>query len=169
MAAKKSVKKAAAPKSAAGYTNAQLVAFCGINCKDCKARSQRRLQLAQTFKESLQELPLDLFSQILPPFKNVKQVMEFLDSFPQMGAQTCCTDAGTPCGNPMCEIRTCVKGKGFRTCAECADYKTCSKLEFLKPHHSTLLADLDTIKEQGFDTYVREVIAKSKLEPITIK
>ncbi len=112
------MKKAAAPKAVAGYTNAQLVAFCGINCKDCKARSQRRLQLGQRFKESLQELPLELFSHILPPYKNIKQVIEFLDSFPQMGAQTCCKDAGSPCGNPMCEIRTCVNGKGFRTCAD---------------------------------------------------
>ncbi len=163
------MKKVAASKAAAGFTDAQLVAFCGINCKDCKARSERRLQLSQKFKESLQELPLDLFSQILPPFKNVKQVVEFLEFFPHMGSQSCCTDAASPCGNPMCEIRTCVKGKGFRTCAECSDYSKCSKLDFLKPHHPTLIADLDSIKEKGFDHYVNEVISKSKLEPITIK
>ncbi len=168
MPAKKIAKKAAAPKAATGYTGAQLVAFCGINCKDCKAKSQRRLQLAQRFKESLQELPLDLFSQIMPPFKNIKQVMEFLDFFPQMGAQTCCTDAGSPCGNPMCEIRTCVKKKGIRTCAECGDYSTCSKLDFLKPHHPTLIADLDSLKEKGFDHYVSEVISKFKLDPMVI-
>ena len=39
------------------FSDEELVAFCGINCKDCKARSERRLQLAKLFKESLQELP----------------------------------------------------------------------------------------------------------------
>jgi len=169
MAVKKSVKKGGALKAAPGYSNAQLVAFCGINCKNCKAKSQQRLQLSNRLKENLQELPLDLFSQILPPFKNIKQVMEFLEFLPHMGEQTCCTAEASPCGNPACEIRTCVKSKGFRTCAECVDYPTCSKLDFLKPHHPTLLADLNSIKEKGFEQYVSEVISKFKLEPITIK
>ncbi len=169
MPAKKSMKKVGAPKPAPGYTNAQLVAFCGINCKNCIAKSQQRVQLATRLKENLQELPLDLFSQIMPPFKNVKQVMEFLEFMPQMGGQTCCTDAASPCGNPTCEIRTCVKSKGLRTCAECSDYKTCAKLDFLKPFHPTLIADLDSLKKKGFDQYVSDIISKYKLDPITIK
>jgi len=155
-----------------GYFDAELVAYCGINCKNCRAKGQQRLQLAIKLKESLQELPLDLFSQILPPFKNIKQVMEFLESFPQiegLGGQTCCTAKSSPCGNPSCGIRTCVKAKGIRTCAECGDYQTCSKLDFLKPFHTTLIKDLDSIKERGFDQYVNDVIAKSKLEQITIR
>jgi len=149
------------------FSDSELVAYCGINCKDCKARSQRRVQLAKQFKASLQELPLDAFKQILPPFKNIDQVMEFLDFLPMMmGSQTCCTSTGQPCGDPGCGIRTCVKAKGYRTCAQCSDYKTCAKLDFLKPHHTTLISDLDYIKEQGFDQYVAEVIAKYKLEPL---
>ena len=150
------------------FSDEELVAFCGINCKDCKARSERRLQLAKLFNESLQELPLDLFKQILPPFKNVDQVMEFLEFLPQLGMQTCCTSIKEPCGNPACEIRVCVKNKGYRTCAECTEYRTCSKLDFLKPHHPTLLTDLDYIKNNGFNKYVEEVIAKYKLKPIII-
>ncbi len=150
------------------FSDEELVAFCGINCKDCKARSERRLQLAKLFKESLQELPLDLFKQILPPFKNVDQVVEFLEFFPQLGTQTCCTSIKEPCGNPACEIRVCVKNKGYRTCAECAEYRACSKLDFLKPHHATLLSDLDFIKNNGFNQYVDEVIAKYKLKPVII-
>ena len=151
------------------FSDEELVAYCGINCKDCRARSERRLQLAKLFKASLQELPLDLFKEILPPFKNVDQVMRFLEFLPQLsGTQTCCTSTKETCGNPTCEIRTCVRNKGYRTCAECTEYRTCSKLDFLKPHHATLLSDLDFIKKSGFDQYVAEIIAKYKLKPIII-
>ena len=160
--------KASTKQKAHAFSDEALVAFCGINCKDCKARSARRLQLANLFKESLQELPLDLFKQILPPFKNVDQVMEFIDFLPQLGAQTCCTSIKEPCGNPTCEIRVCVKTKGYRTCAECTEYRACSKLDFLKPHHATLLSDIDYIKNNGFNQYVDEVIAKYKLKPVII-
>lgn len=152
------------------YSDEELVAYCGINCKDCRAHSERRLLLIKYFKESLQELPLELFSKIIPQFKNIKQIMEFLDFLPQLGGtQTCCTFKETPCGKPDCEIRTCVKVKGIRTCAECGDYATCSKLDFLKPGHPTLISDLDFIKEKGFDTYVKEVVSKFKMEPLVIE
>jgi hypothetical protein len=152
------------------FTDEELVAFCGINCKECRARSERRLQLAKLFKASLQELPLDLFKEILPPFRNIDQVMTFLEFLPQLsGTQTCCTSTKEPCGNPTCEIRTCVRNKGYRTCAECAEYRTCSKLDFLKPHHVTLLSDLDFIKKNGFDQYVNEVVAKSKAKPVIFR
>ena len=152
------------------FSDEELVAYCGINCKDCTTRSQRRLRLAKMFKQSLQELPLDVFKEILPPFKNVDLVLEFLDFLPQLsGTQTCCTSPNQPCGNPTCEIRTCTRMKGFRTCAECSDYKTCAKLDFLKPHHATLLFDLGFIKEKGFDQYVEEKIAKYKMKPIIVE
>jgi len=163
-------KKEPSKQNVSEFSDKDLVAYCGINCKDCKARSKRRVELAKLFKESLQELPLELFSEILPPFKNVNQVMDFLEFLPQLGqVQTCCISEKMPCGKPDCEIRICVKNKGFRTCAECADYRTCTKLDFLKPHHETLLSDLDLIKEKGLDHYVNEIIAKYKLEPITIE
>ncbi len=168
MAAKKADETSEGQK-ASPFSNEELVAFCGINCKDCRTRSERRLQLAKMFKASLQELPLDLFKEILPPFKNIDQVMEFLEFFPQLsGTQTCCTSAKEPCGNPTCEIRTCVRNKGYRTCAECAEYRTCSKLDFLKPHHATLLSDLDFIEKNGFDQYVNEVVARYKAQPVII-
>ena len=151
------------------FSDEEMVSFCGINCKGCRARSERLLQIAKLFKESLQELPLDFFKQILPPFKNIDQVMDFLNFLPQLyGTQTCCTSTKEPCGNPTCEIRICAKKGGYRTCAECAVYRTCSKLDFLKPGHATLLSDLDFIKEKSFGKYVEEIVAKYELKPITV-
>jgi hypothetical protein len=165
----KNLVKVPAKQKVFAFSDEALVAYCGIDCKDCRARSERRLRLAKLFNESLHELPLDLFKQILPPFKNVDQVVGFLEFLPQLGGtQTCCTSAKEPCGSPACEIRACVKGKGYRTCAECADYRTCSKLDFLKPHHATLMSDLDFIKKNGFDRYAGEVVGKYKLKPVTI-
>jgi hypothetical protein len=168
VAAKKADETSAGQKASL-FSDEELVAFCGINCKDCRARSERRLRLAKLFKASLQELPLDLFKEILPPFKNIDQVMGLLEFLPQLsGTQTCCTSTKEPCGNPTCEIRTCVRKKGYRTCAECTEYRTCSKLDFLKANHATLLSDLDFIKKNGFDQYVNEVVAKYKAKPLII-
>ncbi len=167
MTAKKAGKSSASQNIS--FSDEELVAFCGINCKDCRARSERRTKLAELFKASLQELPLELFRQVLPPFKNIDQVMEFLHFFPQLsGTQTCCTSAIEPCGNPSCEIRTCVRNKSYRTCAECEEFSTCTKLDFLKPHHASLLSDLDLIKKNGFDMYVNEVVANYKAKPVVI-
>ena len=152
------------------YSDEMLVAFCGINCRGCKERSKQRMNLGKSFKASLQELPLDLFKEVLPQFKSIDQVMTFIDFLPQLTVmQTCCTYTAEPCGDPNCEIRICVKNKGYRTCAECTDYKICSKLDFLKPHHETLISDLNLIKEHGFEQYVDEVIAKFRLDPVVIE
>jgi len=151
------------------FSDEELVAYCGINCRNCRERSRRRVELARLFKESLQELPLEYFSENLPPFKNIKQIMDFLEFLPQLGQmQTCCTSEKSPCGLPTCEIRNCVKEKAFRTCAECADYVTCSKLDFLGPYRETLISDLDLIREKGLEHYAAEKVAKFKLEPIII-
>jgi hypothetical protein len=153
------------PKS---HSDKELVAYCGINCKECKARAKRRGDLAALLKDTLQELPLELFREVFPPFKPIREVMAFLEFLPQMSAmQTCCTSKENPCGDPDCEIRICVKEKDVRTCAECGEYVTCAKLDFLKPGHKTLIADLDFIKEKGFDNYVKEVIRNYKIEPIS--
>jgi hypothetical protein len=152
------------------FSDEEYVAYCGLNCKECKMRSDRRVELANLFKSSLEELPLDLFREMIPAFKNVKDVLAFLNFFVGFGnMQTCCTSKKQPCGNPVCEIRMCIKGKGFRTCAECSEYTVCKKLDFLKPFHKTLISDLDLIKTKGFAYYVQEVIKNSKLEPLVIK
>ena len=102
-------------------------------------------------------------------YRTIDKVMKFLDTFGNFTAmQTCCTYKVHPCGDPNCQIRVCVKEKEYRTCAECSDYQTCSKLDFLKPHHKTLISDLDYIKENGFDKYSKEIVGKFQLPPISI-
>jgi len=151
------------------FSDEELLAYCGINCKECKLISNRRMNLAKLFKESLEELPLDSFKKMVPIFKDVDTVLGFLKGFSEfMTYQTCCTASGFPCGKPDCEIRTCVKEKGMRTCVDCGEYKSCTKLNFLKPHHKTLIQDLDEIKEKGIEKYTEEKIKPLKLEPITI-
>ena len=157
------------PEIKSNFSDAEFLAYCGINCKECKSLSNRRMALAKLFKESLEELPLDAFKKMVPIFKDIDTVMGFLTGFTQfISYQTCCTASGFPCGKPDCEIRTCVKQKGMRTCANCSDYAVCAKLDFLKPHHITLIQDLDEIKENGVDKYVEEKIKPFKLDPVTI-
>ena len=153
------------------YSNEDLVAYCGINCKECRAKAKRRGKLANLLADALKELPLELFREVFPPFKPINEVMEFLEFLPQMSAmQTCCTSTEHPCGDPDCKIRVCVQEKNIRTCAECdEDYSSCIKLDFLKPGHKTLIEDLDFIKEKGFDSYVADVIKKYKMDSVTVE
>lgn len=115
------------------YFDEELIAPCGNNCKNCILRSERRVKLAKLFKESLEELPLDLFEKIMPIFKDIKKVMAFLEDFSIMyPTQICTVSKENPCGNPSCWIRLCVQEKGFRTCSECGRNVSCSKLGILK-------------------------------------
>jgi len=102
------------------HSDEDLVAYCGINCKECRARAKRLGELATLLKEALQELPLELFREVFPPFRPINEVMGFLEFLPQMSTlQTCCTSKEHPFGDPNCKIRICVSEKGARTCAEC--------------------------------------------------
>jgi len=46
----------------------------------------------------------------------------------------------------MCEIRNCVKEKGFETCGECTELSSCKKVESIHQFVPEALANLQSLK-----------------------
>lgn len=86
------------------------IACCGINCADCDARlatiaddNELRAKTAETWK-----------------------VQFGVDITPEMINCTGCRETGVKFAHcAECEIRNCVKAKGFETCAECDRLDDC--------------------------------------------
>lgn len=90
----------------------KLIACCGLNCATCDAR-------VATIKND----------DVLRKATADKWRVNFnaSDLTPTMINCTGCREEGVKFSHcEMCEIRKCVKMKGFNTCGDCQDLETCS-------------------------------------------
>jgi hypothetical protein len=67
------------------YSPKELVTYCGIKCLSCIMLNDRRVKLANLFKKSLEELPLEIFKKQITQFKKVDEVISFISFFKAMG------------------------------------------------------------------------------------
>ena len=108
----------------------KIIACCGLDCATCDARiatladdNELRAQTAEKWKV-----------QFSP------------DITPQMINCTGCREAGVKfshCGE--CEIRNCVKSKGFETCADCDKLEGCVLLKNIHQYVPEALANLKSL------------------------
>jgi len=98
----------------------QLIACCGIDCENCDARiatvnndNELREKTAQKWRVMY----------------NVPEITA--ESINCMG---CRTDGSKVAHCVECEIRNCVKEKGFNTCGDCAELDTCPIVGFVIQH-----------------------------------
>jgi len=90
----------------------KLISCCGLNCATCEAR------IATINNDD------ELRKATAEKWKTVYNVP---DMSPAMINCTGCREEGVKIGHwSMCQIRNCVKLKGFETCGECKDLETCS-------------------------------------------
>ncbi|MFA5849541.1 MAG: DUF3795 domain-containing protein [Bacteroidales bacterium] len=90
----------------------KLVACCGLDCVTCDARiatiandTELRIKTAEKWRE----------------------MFNSPDISPEMINCTGCREPGVKFGHCLeCEIRNCVKAKGFDTCADCDILATCA-------------------------------------------
>ena len=58
-----------------------------------------------------------------------------------------------------CDFRDCTRDKGIEFCSECEDFP-CAKLVAFRndehPHHSSVLKNLETIRDKGLDAWLKE-------------
>lgn len=105
-----------------------LIACCGINCETCDAR------IATVANDNkLRE-------------ETAKKWREMYNS-PNITAElincTGCRVEGAKFGHcNTCEIRNCVKTKGFNTCGDCKEMDTCEKIGFVLQHVPDAKANL---------------------------
>ncbi len=58
-----------------------------------------------------------------------------------------------------CHFKTCAENKGIEYCFQCHEFPCQELLDFKddeRPHHSIVLHNLDLIKEQGIDKWLKE-------------
>ena len=89
----------------------KLSACCGLNCVTCDARTA-----TVTNDDALRAKTAEAWSvQYQAP-----------DITPEMINCTGCREPGVKFGHcEVCEIRNCVKSKGFQTCADCDQLERC--------------------------------------------
>ncbi len=90
----------------------KIVACCGLNCAACDAR------IATISNDD------KLRKEVAEKWKTMYNVS---DMSPAMINCTGCREEGVKLGHcSVCEIRNCVKAKGFDTCGDCAEMDTCA-------------------------------------------
>jgi len=90
----------------------KLIACCGLNCATCDAR-------IATVKndDELRKVTAEKW----------KQMYGASDLTPEMINCTGCREPGVKFSHcNKCEIRNCVKAKGYDTCGECKELETCT-------------------------------------------
>ena len=92
----------------------KMIAFCGLDCEKCDAYIATKTD-NQALREKTAKLWAELNNApILPEHINCEGC--------RMGG------AKTRFCSTLCEIRKCVKSKGFETCGNCPDKDTCPKI-----------------------------------------
>lgn len=92
----------------------KLISCCGLDCASCDAR------IATIANDDV------LRAQTAEKWRTQHNSLEIM---PEMINCTGCREAGVKFGYcERCEIRSCVKSKGFQTCADCSQMQTCTIL-----------------------------------------
>ena len=90
----------------------KLIACCGLNCVTCDARIA-----TINNDDELRKTTADKW----------KVNFNAADLTPEMINCTGCREEGVKFSHcEMCEVRNCVKSKGFATCGDCAEMETCT-------------------------------------------
>ena len=105
----------------------KLIACCGIDCATCDARTA-----TITNDDALREKTAKTWSE------------QFSADIPAETINcTGCREEGIKFYNcDICEIRNCVKAKGYQTCAECEELDTCAIVGAIFEHMPELKENL---------------------------
>lgn len=126
-----------------------LTACCGICCVDCIPSNGELFSLVDRLDKLLGELKFDVYAQYkaerIPAFKDYPVFLSMLRRIGQLHCSTCRQGGG----NAQCEIRPCVRAKGFNGCWECEQRPGCRLLDRLREVHRNLDYNLDRIAEMG--------------------
>ena len=109
----------------------KLVACCGLNCASCDARIATVSNDDELRKSTADKWRINFNAA---------------DLTPAMINCTGCREEGVKfsyCG--ICEIRKCVKSKGFNTCGDCEEMKTCCIVSVVHKHVPEAIINLKNL------------------------
>lgn len=132
-----------------------LLAFCGLYCKDYAGFTGEIVDAASKLRDTLssykfERMASSLFSEQL---KDYDKFLEMLNFIITLKCETICrfresTESG-------CSIRKCCKDRKYFACYECEDYGACEKLRALeKLHGDAHLKNIRQIREMGLELWI---------------
>lgn len=106
----------------------ELIAYCGLDCKDCDAR-----KATLSNDNQLREKTAELWSQL----NGVEITAEMINC-------TGCRQEGvkTPFCNEMCPIRKCAMQKKLNICGDCAEMEHCETLGMVTANNNEAFENL---------------------------
>ncbi|UCE98012.1 MAG: DUF3795 domain-containing protein [Dehalococcoidia bacterium] len=134
-----------------------LVAYCGLCCKDCHGYSGKVADLARDLRKELRQTNYDKFAAFLSnysfgrAYKKYPECYEVLGQMVKFRCRKGCRQGG---GSPFCKIRKCCLKRGFNGCWECKDFEECKNLDFLIPVHGDAhIKNLRLIGKKGINEF----------------
>ncbi len=120
----------------------ELIAYCGLYCGLCSARTQipeQAAALAETLRKSEHHGPAEFD----------KELQNLATPHPERYCR-----AGK-CGHPACAIRKCAQRRNVDVCPLCDDYP-CEKIKTLAASEPTMLHDGNRMKQIGLEAWIKE-------------
>ena len=138
-----------------------MVAYCGVFCKECPANIKQIAFYAHELKGEIdnyeskriihQLKSLDEELNTIGNFKVFYEILKYLEKFK---CNSPCRECG---GNPRCEVGKCCKNKALNGCWECIEFDQCDKLIDLKESlGKSFLEDIRILREQGVDSFLEK-------------
>jgi len=136
-----------------------LIAYCGLYCRDCHGYQQKIPDLARDLRKELRQTKYKKFADCLSKenfgktFKDYDTCYEVLGAMVRFRCHKGCRNGGGP---PFCKMRKCAQKKGYEGCWECDEFETCKKLDFLKEvHDDGHLKNLRRLKKNGKEEFIK--------------
>ena len=136
-----------------------LIAFCGLSCKDCFLYKGRIADLVRDLRKELRQSKFDNQAEVMSkePFfavlKDYRQCYEVLGALVKFRCKRTCRGGGGP---PFCKIRKCCQRRAFEGCWQCDEFETCAKLDSLKPFRGDAqLKNIRKIRKLGIDNFIK--------------
>ncbi len=131
----------------------ELVAYCGLYCKDCIRYQNSIMEQAQVLLDALTESNFESYATIKKntnsTFENYDRFIEVLRGIAQLQCAYSCRVADG-CPSFDCQILRCCREKGYEGCWECKQLDACDKFEFLKAlHGDTPEKNCSLIRQHG--------------------
>ena len=133
-----------------------LVAYCGLYCDLCSARSKVPDQ-ARALRDSLRKADIEDYGPGQPGFN---EFWAYLNNLAEPPEGQCCR--AETCGHPRCAIRICARGRQLAVCADCADYP-CEHILTLGRSEPTLVHDGKRIQAIGLEAWIVEQQERRKV------
>lgn len=137
----------------------KLIAYCGLNCRDCHGFTGEIPDLARDLRKALRENRYDLFASFISTYSFGKDFKEYDKCYKVLGAMVrfrCKKGCKAGGGSPFCKIRKCALKKELDGCWECTEFETCKELKFLEPVHGDAhIKNLKNIKKNGKKEFVK--------------